>query len=349
MRSHRLREHPGQEGPDQAEEERRARSKRDQREHVGRSVPNRARCTHEEGPAAPDHDRRRKHELDPGEQPGADRVAHRIPRDDVGHREEEERDRQHRGDDEAPLHVGELGLRCRILFGAQGLRLERHPALRAIARAELNHLRVHRAGVFGRRFLRRGRLRRLRLQVRVRARAELLEAARTAEVEARPGVLERVLGRRRIDAHPADGIVHVLPGRRDRRGPRMGAGASCGRYGRGHGHPPAPLTQEHRASLHPPPSEIARRGSLRSAQLRRNANRLRRPRSSRRDGAPPLPRRPRESEEVQPAGLWALTPAQRWHCPQAARTAPRPPPVRRRTRSVACGRYAQSPARSLGP
>ena len=106
---------------------------------------------------APKHDRRGEQKLDPQEWRVAHRPHQRLARQHVGHRDQQQRNRQCRAHPEAPRHVGEFGIGR--LLGRDRARLERHPALRAIPRMVLHDLGMHRADVFdlsGRRRRERG-------------------------------------------------------------------------------------------------------------------------------------------------------------------------------------------------
>ena len=134
---------PGRDGRDDAVEERCADPERNQREHVGAAMNDRRPAAHEQRRAGPEDDRDRERELQPVGPPG--NPVHEIRRNHSEHRKQHHRQPEDSGDVEAPLHVDELGIRS--LVERDVLRLERHAALRATARSDLPHLRMHRAGV----------------------------------------------------------------------------------------------------------------------------------------------------------------------------------------------------------
>jgi DNA-binding FrmR family transcriptional regulator len=150
----RRREQSGRERRDRAVEKRDAGAERDQGEHVEIAAHDRLPAAHEERRARPQYDRSGEGERD--------EVRGRVPdemmqvEDVAGHVENKDRRREGEADPEPPRHVGEFRLGAGI--GGRQHRLERHAADRATARADLPHVRMHRAGVeraFGRRRRRR--------------------------------------------------------------------------------------------------------------------------------------------------------------------------------------------------
>ncbi len=136
-----------QEHHDRAVEVGRTDADRDEGKHVEREMRNGAPAAREKRPARPKHHRRAENELHPAGnialQPGG------RARDQVRHGEGKDGERESETDPEAPRHIAQLG----VFFFRAGvrdvLRLERHPADRAIAGVILLDLRVHRAGVDG--------------------------------------------------------------------------------------------------------------------------------------------------------------------------------------------------------
>src|SRR5581483_4480467 len=133
-----------QEHHDRAVEIRRAHADRDERKHVERAVKDRVPATDEERPAAREDDRRAQDELRPTRYVALHPL--RSARHHVPHRYDENWYTQNRANPEAPRHVAQLGI---IFLPGRGnvLRLQRHPADRAITRLILLDLRMHRAGV----------------------------------------------------------------------------------------------------------------------------------------------------------------------------------------------------------
>ena len=137
MRPESLRKYSGRNGRDGAVDERRADADADQREHVRACVHERRPHPLEERPAAPQHDRRRQHELDPVHGGGAEAVHQRSAAHHVAHRQQEDRAPSDDADPEAARHVDELGVRRVDVSRGDVVehRLERHAALRTRARA----------------------------------------------------------------------------------------------------------------------------------------------------------------------------------------------------------------------
>ena len=142
------------------------------------------------------------------------------PRNHLGHREQQERNRQSQADPEPPRHVDEFGIGG-LLLRHHGDRFEGHPADRARARTIADDLRVHGAGV-------RGSGRSWFFQQRrhqddrsgsvpladgtlgsesPRIAPELLQAVTTTEVIGPAIVFERPGRRRGNDLHAADGVL----------------------------------------------------------------------------------------------------------------------------------------------
>ena len=113
----------------------------DQREHVGRAIHKRGPKSLKERPAAPEHNRSRKSELDPVKGCGHKVQAERL----AEHPQNEQRHGKHGADPEAQTHG--VVFRVRFYFGEHIHGLERHAADRASAGADLDNLRMHRAGV----------------------------------------------------------------------------------------------------------------------------------------------------------------------------------------------------------
>ncbi len=203
----RRREQAGRQNPDHAVEPRHAGTHGDQREHVQIAREKRLPAAHEERPAAPEHDRRGEHELQPV-RPRADK--HMQIEQVAAHLEHDDGQREHESDPEPPRHVGKLGVRRR--FGGDQLGLECHAADRARAGADLPDLRMHRAGIDG---AFRHRWRRLCLRRREifrRVGCEFPAASGGAEVIRPPAVLSAMRRLVRVDRHAADRIAHALPG-----------------------------------------------------------------------------------------------------------------------------------------
>ena len=176
----------GSQHGEEAPAEGRRRAEGDQREHVQVARHEGLPAAHEEGPAAPEHHRRRQHELDPERRRRVDPPG-QGGRDHLAHGEREDGNGQDQAHPEPPGHVDQLG--ARPLVGGERLeRLERHAALGARAGSDLADLRVHGARVDPRVGLaaggRRGGRRR---QESRRIGDEPLAAARVAEpVRRRP-------------------------------------------------------------------------------------------------------------------------------------------------------------------
>jgi hypothetical protein len=98
------------------------------------------------GPGRPDTDRRRQSELDERPSAHAHELRHRLAWQQVTEGAEHQRDGERRRKPEAPGHIPELGI---VLLPPQP-RLQRHAAKRAGPRAIAHNLRVHRAHPFGR-------------------------------------------------------------------------------------------------------------------------------------------------------------------------------------------------------
>ena len=163
----------------------------DQREHVEAAANQRIPAASEEREPGPQHDRRGQDELQPV----------RVEAGMREHFQRDNRDGQRGADPQAPAHVGEF--RIGLRFGADGQRLQRHPADRTTAGADLAHLGVHRAGVGGRRVGSRFVARR---QVLVRVGGEFLAAAGAAEMEHAAVQLEAMARCGGIDSHAADRV-----------------------------------------------------------------------------------------------------------------------------------------------
>jgi len=209
-----LGKHGRQEGRDHAIEIGRTGAERDQREHVEIAARDRCPAALKEGKARPKHDRRRQRELDPAGKRRRNQMVQPQPGHMLAHLEDDDRQRQHEPDPEAPLHVDEL----RIGFvGVRHQRLERHAAYRATSRAFLSDLRMHRAGV--NRAGRTGGRRGLHgsatlLQIRIGICDELRAAAGGAEMISGAVMLVAMTRARRVHIHAADRIQHL--GRRSR-------------------------------------------------------------------------------------------------------------------------------------
>ena len=131
----------------------------------------------------------------------AGKVAAHLKRDD--------RKRQHEADPEPARHVDQLVVGPRL--GADEHRLKGHAADRAGARADLPDLGVHRTGVDSPfRALARPSPRHRGIEVAGRIGHELLAAPRRAEIVGLAVVLGPVLGRVRIDEHPAHRVLHPM-------------------------------------------------------------------------------------------------------------------------------------------
>ena len=198
------REDPGRDRRDHAVQIRRADADPDQGPHVWAELLERCPAALEDRPPGPEHDRRRERQLEP--------VRH-LPRDGVtqpqkmlAHHPDQQRQRQRGADPETPTHVEIFGART-FLLEEDRLRLERHAADRAVARADLLDVGMHRAGVDGVLGRRLG-LRALRSEVCLRLRLELLRAARRAEIVGASAVLASVLRGVRIHAHAAHRVLH---------------------------------------------------------------------------------------------------------------------------------------------
>ena len=178
----------GKECGDHAVEECRARTERDQREHVEAAVDEGLPPTLEQRRSRPQHDRDGEDKLQPcGTEPA--------------HIECDQRDRGDQREPEAPGHVGQFGVG--LGFRAGGQRLQCHATDRAASWADVADLGMHRAGVHG---VRLGWFGGLGREVFCRIRSEFLAAAVGAEVVGGAGVVVLVARRRRVDLHAADGI-----------------------------------------------------------------------------------------------------------------------------------------------
>jgi hypothetical protein len=223
----RRREQSRRQHRDHAVDPGRADADGDQGEHVEAAVAEGSPAPLEERPAGPQHHGRRQRELDPVG--GLARNPHRQSGQMAAHLEREDGQGQDRGNPEAAGEVDQFVIDRRL--GGDGLRLQRHAADRAGARALLAHLRMHRAGVDGARDDRR-RLPGL-AEIAVRIGDEFGPAARRTEE-----IVLIVVGRpmrcgRRIDGHAADRIDRLRAAVR-----RFGRTAAVvGRMRRGgHGH-----------------------------------------------------------------------------------------------------------------
>ena len=156
----------------------------------------------EEGPAAPKHHRSGQQKLQPLRESGFDDLIERSRRDHVAHRIGEERQGEERAPPDPSPHVDEFGIGALVQgdrFGFEG-----HPAYRAGARPRLPDLRMHRTGVY--RTFRdildsiEVRLRKIHLRIR----AELVEAARGAEVMVATLVSIDEAGAVHLHAHSAN-------------------------------------------------------------------------------------------------------------------------------------------------
>ncbi|GJE02849.1 hypothetical protein GMJLKIPL_4798 [Methylobacterium isbiliense] len=205
------REHPRRHGGHHAVEPGHAGAEGDQREHVEVAALHRRPAAFEERPAGPQHHRRGQHQL----QPVAVLLAEAINQASqvTAHFQREHRQRQHQADPEPPGHVDQLGARAGV--GADQQRLQCHAADRAGSGTDLANFGVHRAGIdralghgFG---LRSGTG---RVEVARRVGRELRLAAGRAEVVGAPVVLGAMLGRVRVDRHPADRVLDGPLGRR---------------------------------------------------------------------------------------------------------------------------------------
>ena len=177
---------------------------RDQREHVEVAGNHGAPAAHEERGAGPQHHRRRQHEGNPVRSGRRDQIHQAEMR---AHLQHEHRQRERQRDLETPTHIDQFGIRRileRNLFG-----LQRHPADRTGAGADLPDLRIHRTDV-DRSGRRRGR-RLLRLQKGFRIGGKALAAAAAAEQVIHILVAEAMLGRGAFDLHAAHriGLAHI--------------------------------------------------------------------------------------------------------------------------------------------
>ena len=157
----------------------------------------------EEGPSAPENDRRRQRELHPVQSLRIDSVAEaeKVP----AHLHDKDRQRKHEADPEPARHVREFGIGL-VRRGRQ-FRLQRHAANRARARPFLPDFRMHGTGIDRALGHRRSR-RCFRLQIALRVPFELHLAACAAKVIRTTFVVRPILRCLRIDGHAADGIGH---------------------------------------------------------------------------------------------------------------------------------------------
>ena len=201
-------------------------AQRNQREHVEAALPDGFDAAHKERPAAPEDDRCRQREFNPG---GPSRVRDRSECGYVmPHRENEYGERQRQSDPEPPAHVEEFRIRTGIHRRLH--RFQGHATNRAGARSDLSNLRVHGAGVNETRGRGTRRLFRLRDQVAWSIRAKLLKAFHAAENVLRAFERVAILGSRQRDRHPAYGIDRLAIWR----GARGRAGGVRDRSRRGH-------------------------------------------------------------------------------------------------------------------
>ena len=181
----------------------------DQRPHVGAAVHDRGPAALQERPAAPQHHGRREDQLDPAgrlrRKPAVQRQAKIRP-----HGDDQDRDGESSADPQAMREIDEFRIRARV-GRRYALGLERHAALRTIARPHLHDLGMHGAGV--ERILRPGFGFSLRsaslcsgVEVALRMRDELLATARAAEIVRAGAVPMRVLGALDLHRHAAHGV-----------------------------------------------------------------------------------------------------------------------------------------------
>ena len=163
-------------------------------------------ATHEERCSCPKHHRGREQRLDPAQR-ATGKCLEQAGEQVTAHRDADQGSRERCGDPQAPPHVA-IFLAGPAFLGDR-LRLQRHPADRATARPLLPHLRMHRAGEDGiGRTCRRFALGRVGHQIALGFVREFRAAAGRAEVVGLAGMIGPVLGRRRVDLHPADGVGH---------------------------------------------------------------------------------------------------------------------------------------------
>ena len=157
---------------------------RDQAEHVEPHRAERGPSPLEEGPSAPEDDRRCEQQFEPARDAGAEPVADRQP-DHRTHRHENERNGQQRAHRKTPPEVDKLRVRA-LVARRHALGLERHPADRATPRTDLFDLGMHRAGVDRPRRHRRAVIGRRVAEIARRIGFEPRAAARRAEIAGGP-------------------------------------------------------------------------------------------------------------------------------------------------------------------
>ena len=119
-------------------------TKRDQREHVQMTVDHRHPAALEEGPAAPENNRRRENKLKPKQGAGADEAPQRIPGQGGRNHQQQRGYGEREAEAEAAGHTFQFGV------GVPGTHLhgfEGHAAFWARPRTGAQNLRVHGAGV----------------------------------------------------------------------------------------------------------------------------------------------------------------------------------------------------------
>ena len=201
MIAHRGREDARRERGDDAVEIGGSGAEADQREHVEMPGAERLNATGEEGPAAPQDDRRRERQKQPllgawrNERQEID--AEQVP----AHLDDGDEERQGSANPEPPGEIDQLFI-GRIDRHAHGL--QRHAANGARARPLLHDFRVHGAGVERPRRRRLGL--RLAAQILLRVGGKLLAAAISAEVIRLSLIVFLGLACVKIHSHAANGI-----------------------------------------------------------------------------------------------------------------------------------------------
>ncbi len=140
-----VRENTGRERRHQRVAECNRHAEPDQREHVQVPGAYRLQATHEERPAAPEHDRGREYQLQQLRPAPWHDVRERRAGNHLAHCIDEQRQRQHGTDPESPPHVVEFG--GVFVADDDALGLQRHAADRTPGIADVANLGVHGAGV----------------------------------------------------------------------------------------------------------------------------------------------------------------------------------------------------------